>query len=282
MRHKPSLERRGFTLIELLVVIAIIAILAAILMPVFAQAREKARQISCTSNMKQMTHAVNMYVQDYDGHYPRLWSDGPRSRTIRNGPEIWYWHILIQPYVKNWQLFICPSCSASERERVQTLPPWETAVGGWLGQVCDVYNPDDYAELARRLSGAPLNESWVGTGGYGWNCCVTRTLANSSIPDSQFSNPASTIMIGEVQKRMNGGCLYPPWPTTRDWWLRNGQPQDGCNDFTDFTLRRRWQMSWRHNDGSNIAFFDGHVKWMKLSAVVQRPGLFYGDDRPIN
>jgi len=94
--------RRGFTLIELLVVIAIIAILAAILFPVFARAREKARQTSCLSNVKQGVLAVLMYAQDYDethiiaSHWPTP------AGTM-------YWYDVLQPYVKNDQLMVCPS-----------------------------------------------------------------------------------------------------------------------------------------------------------------------------
>ncbi len=96
-------ERSGFTLIELLVVIAIIAILAAILFPVFAQAREKARQASCLSNMKQLATCYFMYSQDYDGRYTQnRYSDGayPRAYT---------WKTAIFPYVKNIDIYRCPS-----------------------------------------------------------------------------------------------------------------------------------------------------------------------------
>ncbi len=95
------MRRRGFTLIELLVVIAIIAILAAILFPVFARAREKARQASCSSNVKQIMLGLLMYVQDYDERTPlSLVAVGTTKYTMAD---------LIQPYVKNWQLFYCPS-----------------------------------------------------------------------------------------------------------------------------------------------------------------------------
>src|SRR5258708_19437798 len=96
------MKQRGFTLIELLVVIAIIAILAAILFPVFAQARAKARQATCTSNVRQMALALNMYCQDFDERLP-LAATAPDAFTYYN------WHDLVTPYVKNVQIWICPS-----------------------------------------------------------------------------------------------------------------------------------------------------------------------------
>ena len=96
--------KRGFTLIELLVVIAIIAILAAILFPVFARAREKARQTSCLNNQKQWALAWQMYVQDFDENIP------PYALRILN-PAGWgtRWHVLLYPYIKNIQIRTCPS-----------------------------------------------------------------------------------------------------------------------------------------------------------------------------
>ena len=97
------MRRHGFTLIELLVVIAIIAILAAILFPVFARAREKARQSSCLSNIKQLGIAVQMYCQDYDEMLPK-YDLGP---AVPSTVDSW-WEVL-QPYVKNTQILVCPS-----------------------------------------------------------------------------------------------------------------------------------------------------------------------------
>src|SRR5215211_7498689 len=105
MNTRIRLRKNGFTLIELLVVIAIIAILAAILFPVFARAREKAREITCISNLKQLGTGIQMYAQDYDEYLPNnfegkkdtnLWSDLAGSG-------------LMDPYLKNKQIWFCPS-----------------------------------------------------------------------------------------------------------------------------------------------------------------------------
>ena len=103
--------KRGFTLIELLVVIAIIAILAAILFPVFARAREKARQSSCLSNIKQLSLGLMMYVQDYDERYMLSGYVIPGMPLGANGTNICWWRFPLDPYVKNWQVFVCPSSS---------------------------------------------------------------------------------------------------------------------------------------------------------------------------
>ena len=107
------MKRSGFTLIELLVVIAIIAILAAILFPVFAKAREKARQSSCLNNMKQIGLACMQYAQDYDERYPAgdsvAWGDFVYPNYPRGG-----YVDAIYPYVKNVQVFMCPSDSTRD------------------------------------------------------------------------------------------------------------------------------------------------------------------------
>src|ERR1051326_8868417 len=111
-QRSQSMKRSAFTLIELLVVIAIIAILAAILFPVFAQARAKARQTSCLSNIKQLAMGFQMYVQDYDERFPQWKWDlnykdaGGAGSTPNNATSLW-WNA-IYPYVKNTQIYVCP------------------------------------------------------------------------------------------------------------------------------------------------------------------------------
>lgn len=106
-KRKP--KGSGFTLIELLVVIAVIAVLAAILFPVFAQAREKARQTLCLSNMRQMGLAVMMYAQDYDEALP-LAATSPNLTTYLN------WHDLADPYMRDKRIWICPSANLPDRD----------------------------------------------------------------------------------------------------------------------------------------------------------------------
>ncbi len=166
--------RRGFTLIELLVVIAIIAILAAILFPVFAKAREKARQTSCLSNVKQIGLGILMYAQDYDEHLCCAWNVPTGAACVGlTAPFTQYtYRGAIYPYVKNSQLFSCPSCS--------DWPPgcqvygWNPNVWGLsLGKVKAVSSVALIAEAAGWPKSPPGNrldpESWGDpTGGAHW------------------------------------------------------------------------------------------------------------------
>src|SRR5690606_3137964 len=108
--HMKITRQNGFTLIELLVVIAIISILAAILFPVFARAREQARRASCASNFKQLGMAMLQYTQDYDERFPPF-SQGAGNVGFQgfNGADGARWGDVIYPYIKNTQIFDCPS-----------------------------------------------------------------------------------------------------------------------------------------------------------------------------
>jgi prepilin-type N-terminal cleavage/methylation domain-containing protein len=112
-------RHKGFTLIELLVVIAIIAILAAILFPVFARARENARRASCVSNLKQMGLAFMQYTQDYDERLPNNFADlgtgQPGGAWAPGSPNRWFWPQILHPYHKSEQIFRCPSSSYADR-----------------------------------------------------------------------------------------------------------------------------------------------------------------------
>jgi prepilin-type N-terminal cleavage/methylation domain-containing protein/prepilin-type processing-associated H-X9-DG protein len=142
--------RRGFTLIELLVVIAIIAILAAILFPVFAKAREKARQSSCLSNVKQISLGMLQYAQDYDEAFPYAY-------RIDTGGGGEYWYQAITPYLKNTQVLYCPSYKTGNGYGMNfdylgyswagvTLPQYSTSLGSIASpsetvMICDSNSP---------------------------------------------------------------------------------------------------------------------------------------------
>lgn len=132
------MQRRGFTLIELLVVIAIIAILAAILFPVFAKAREKARQSSCLSNLKQIGLGFMQYAQDYDETMPTDWVDPSMTNNFGNR---YSWRAMLTPYIKNTQIFSCPSASYNYAGALAGLcQPGEGLIAGGYGDNTVHYN----------------------------------------------------------------------------------------------------------------------------------------------
>jgi len=182
--------RRGFTLIELLVVIAIIAILAAILFPVFARAREKARQSSCLSNVKQIGVAALMYAQDYDETF------NPSNQNCP--PPNLNWSQLIFPYVNNDQIFICPS------------------FGGVSTSTCGA----SYRKPSSYVHGGYAINAWsaVGQGGtttYGPGYSTGQKLSEMKMPaqivyacDQSTQRDSSNCFRISGMSQMVGGSLY--------------------------------------------------------------------------
>lgn len=188
------MRRHGFTLIELLVVIAIIAILAAILFPVFARARENARKSTCLSNLKQLELGMVMYKQDYDERnaYSGITTTvaaTPNGPYTGNGTNRFWWFDMISPYVKNRQIIICPSDGGT------------TSCCGFPNRS---YQPNT------NMSGQM---------------------------DAAVVDPAQTIHL--IESKLNYQAV-------------NTDPGSYINQKFHF-------------DGWNVAFADGHTKWMPVS-----------------
>jgi prepilin-type N-terminal cleavage/methylation domain-containing protein/prepilin-type processing-associated H-X9-DG protein len=238
MRHRF----KAFTLIELLVVIAIIAILAAILFPVFAQAREKARGASCTSNVRQMGLAAVMYAQDYDETYPGMWQWSPLA-ILAHSPYLYPPGWTLQqaeqqcqtcPYVKNSQIFKCPS------QQKQYAGAW-ASYGYAYPTMWGAYPP-----IPGSAFGFPTGPS----------------LAS-------FSAPANTIMIAE-------SGIWPGTSTCNA--LTYEGIYSGCDNKTGYSYPYVYPPTtnpWSaplpvHSRMGTVAFVDGHVKMVKPEATMQK------------
>jgi prepilin-type N-terminal cleavage/methylation domain-containing protein/prepilin-type processing-associated H-X9-DG protein len=230
---------QAFTLIELLVVVAIIAILAGILFPVFATAREKARQTSCLSNSRQIGNAIMLYVQDYDETLP-LFYDEAGSGPANGNPQ-GYWHNLLSPYIKNYQIFLCPSTKSELERRL------DTGEG----------TPEERLELRHR-----------GSGSYGWNYWYLGVYGSMSL--AQVTSPSETIAVAEIKRTRHAGALYPA-PN-----CIGGTGNYRWEAISEADRILYWdQFADRHSGGNNLTFIDGHAKWYKKSAVEGQPEIFY-------
>lgn len=227
-------QQRGFTLIELLVVIAIIAILAAILFPVFAQAREKARQASCQSNLKQIGIALKMYVQDYDERWPNS-QNGPAccsngqtgSSGLNFGFNGWVSNVLM-PYTKNQQIYRCPSIQNSGFN-----DPW---------------------------NGGTATTNGPNTTSYAYNY-----VSIQGVREAQFDDVAGAIIMADSSTawwdcRYESGCGW----RTRDWsWHINRQFK--------LTEYHNMKNDYLFEDGHVKANSWDNFKWQNLAVLIQ-PG----------
>jgi prepilin-type N-terminal cleavage/methylation domain-containing protein/prepilin-type processing-associated H-X9-DG protein len=238
LRGVVMAKRKGFTLIELLVVIAIIAILAAILFPVFARARENARRASCQSNLKQMGLGVMQYTQDYDEKYPfnatgqvNCFALGPgvscgsvpnpNGAVSGNSDFNWIWQI--QPYMKSWQLFRCPSAADA------------TGVQSGVGPR-NPYGNNDNSYLA--------------------NGVIVQLADGGPRSLSGIASTATLIFAHEDSSSSHRSFPRPQWTGAGyNEWL-NGTNTTGYNS--------------THFEGGNLLFCDGHVKWLKKDRISAR------------
>lgn len=259
--------RRGFTLIELLVVIAIIATLAAVLFPVFAQAREKARSVACLSNTRQMGAGILLYCQDYDEGLPLFYTNVPGGVCLPNASALCgyraMWQFAVYPYWKNWQITQCPSDSVAGNDPVRKA--FNLSYGynyGYLSELCDA-------------NGKPGCGRDPGTG--------SRQHFRSRFLSS-VQSPAQIVLIVDgggraFKSAVPYGSMVNPPDAYQSTELFFG-PVDvgwGSNCQTAFAARSlvhddRWGatdgFAYRHTEGGNTCLVDGHVKYFKVSRLA--------------
>ncbi len=226
---------KAFTLIELLVVIAIIAILAAILFPVFARARENARRASCASNLKQMGIAVQQYVQDYDEKLPGIFQPAPRA----NKPDV---YIICQPYIKSFQVFFCPDRAGQHYKS-----------GSRAGQsMCnDGVNPTPDVCPGYGFNQGPVSDYGVGL--------VLANSVNSNQREGRAiaSIPAASEVFAFADTYDNGAQAI-----TADNIL------SGIGSSQEYPSTGFPSSQLRHDGRFNMAYMDGHVKSVLFKAGV--------------
>jgi prepilin-type N-terminal cleavage/methylation domain-containing protein len=236
--ERSIMSRKAFTLIELLVVIAIIAILAAILFPVFGQAREKARQTSCLSNHKQLALAALAYANDYDEKFPIVGSaEEPYSLVegVRNSKNEPFngWSLVMQPYIKSRDLFLCPSM------------PHTFEGSGTCAKFNGkpITNNYSYNYLLGSDGSYPFGDYFRSPdGSTTWD--TPRSLA-------AIARPANVVIF------QHSNSLQP---YGRTW---------GCTYVTietpDFINKLRMRVL--HSNGDNLSFTDGHAKWYQVKVA---------------
>ena len=257
MLSLPS-YRKAFTLIELLVVIAIIAILAAILFPVFGRARENARRTTCQSNLKQIGLAMIQYAQDYDETMPFKLNYWNVNSTLPT------WDNLIEPY--------------AQKAGSKTSGGVYYGTGKQPYMTCPSDSVDRPAAVGRdnspRSYGLPAGNFGYAfmADGYPWGGQVTDAAGNKYYPGkmlARFPKPSEIFMVVEAPLNQNiiGGYnsdgIFSP--STNPSVQVN---QDGYGDTGSKTSNYALGKKGSHFDGWNYLFFDGHVKWLKPEATI--------------
>ncbi len=234
MKNITQNTKKAFTLIELLVVIAIIAILAAILFPVFARARENARRSSCQSNLKQIGLSIFQYLQDYDESYPLAVTGASYGfPTTPPFPVPVGWGDAVQPYIKSDQIYQCPSESQGPSPY-----PYQTGYTDYF------YN---------------AGLSWSG----GANSY------NNAVKQSKLEFASLTIMNGDLSSGGNATTRTTGRASSGNMGA-GGTTAPGINAATPLTVGAGNAIGGggqRHLEGINLSFADGHVKWYPCEGI---------------
>lgn len=263
------MKNRGFTLIELLVVIAIIAILAAILFPVFMNAREKARQTACISNMNQLSKAFRMYLDDSNGQYPLLGNLDVFAKQGENNPGgAWIW------FDGRW-------VDTGGFHYNNPNVPWGWKANPAKGSIWK------YTNRTRNLFVCPSDKhsrlrNWTRYGGFGLSYTVNNNIGSADYGDTLSSNspamesdivrPTKTVLMAD----QGDGSLTTHPPVVTAMKAAGLPPRTPCYDGN-----WRW---WEHGPspvhcgGENWVFCDGHVRWLNLRAW--KALIFYRNGQP--
>ncbi len=318
MRNFLATRRSGFTLIELLVVIAIIAILAAILFPVFAQAKEAAKKTVCLSNTKQIALGVYMYTNDFDDVYPQNdWENEaaggyPGTFNPQNplGTYQVTWTYTVQPYIKSWAMFVCPS-DPNPFPTDNQCPNGVSDIGklNASGQMyCDwsaqkssyipVYNAipaHDWAPVSGTNYASPSqqivvtehrNDSLVvtdagdGDGHKGTSGFWPSQPCGNLNPSLSLPSP-TTATKGNAASTSTGYTTFNPAFLTEAYTAAKAAGGIGTSKYVAFfkaydAIRVAWD---RHSSGqgANYSFADGHAKYQTLGAVLNPSAYEFGD-----
>jgi prepilin-type N-terminal cleavage/methylation domain-containing protein/prepilin-type processing-associated H-X9-DG protein len=301
-------KRRGFTLIELLVVIAIIAILAAMLFPVFARARESARKIQCLSNVKNIAMAFQLYFTDFDRYPPaehdpnviKFFTDKGCTTTPgcctypTNVNPYLRWQVCIDEYVKNRDIWRCPSAHwihtagsiygqvnwfQELQNNWQLCACGDTWPPGWGGSATDTMI---------QIDGCPAPSATLDQGAQELDYCDTHGVEGEVEKKlSAIDDPAKTLIIAE--KGIDGyfdsvvQIAYPE--ICRVIWGRVVRNPSNCggnggdtepvtaDQIANFWHDASWRNQYtRHMGGNNLGFADGHAAWMAADAMIAAAG----------